>query len=451
MSWLARSIADSLRLDDGEEDATAAVEDVNKPVPDSVLRPTENDAVLREDQPRHSTFSIEDRPPDSDGGASDNHDDRRGLKEDLSEFRESLTRQFWGVATFLAPPPPPPPLPPPPFVNRSSVRSESDPAGTVNADDEEEQKEELSEYDERGSGGLGESAEFSPSKDDDAFHFEDAVGITEEVLAFARNIAHHPETWLDFPIEEEEFDDFDVSEAQYKHLLAIEHLAPRLAALRFELCPVHMGVGYFWMVYFVLLHSRLNKHDGNLLSSPQLAQARAMWIHELQKQTKGDSYWSGISSFQSKGGTDSPRENIVCTYDDVQYGNETDWRSVSESSTHQMTTEHEIEKHVLDEIQFVDKSVIKEDPPAILRDKEIVVGSSVEIPVPVVAVVVNDDDDDDDDWLKDDSDLIGYTGTSLNLNEDDISFSDLEDDLDSTVPYKYKTTTAERNRTTKTP
>ncbi|XP_047952490.1 uncharacterized protein LOC125198093 [Salvia hispanica] len=166
-------------------------------------------------------------------------------------------------------------------------------------------------------------------------------------------------------------------------------------------------------------------------------QARAMWIHELQKQTKGDSYWSGISSFQSKGGTDSPRENIVCTYDDVQYGNETDWRSVSESSTHQMTTEHEIEKH--------------EDPPAILRDKEIVVGSSVEIPVPVVAVVVNDDDDDDDDWLKDDSDLIGYTGTSLNLNEDDISFSDLEDDLDSTVPYKYKTTTAERNRTTKTP
>lgn len=67
------------------------------------------------------------------------------------------------------------------------------------------------------------------------------------------------------------FTDFDISEDQYKHLLAIEHLAPRLAALRFELCPVHMGAGYFWMVYFVLLHSRLNKLDRNLLSSPQVS------------------------------------------------------------------------------------------------------------------------------------------------------------------------------------
>ena len=36
----------------------------------------------------------------------------------------------------------------------------------------------------------------------------DAVGVTEEVLAFAINIAHQPETWLDFPLEEED-DDID--------------------------------------------------------------------------------------------------------------------------------------------------------------------------------------------------------------------------------------------------
>ena len=30
------------------------------------------------------------------------------------------------------------------------------------------------------------------------------VGITNEVLAFARDIGMHPETWLDFPIDEEE-------------------------------------------------------------------------------------------------------------------------------------------------------------------------------------------------------------------------------------------------------
>jgi hypothetical protein len=31
-----------------------------------------------------------------------------------------------------------------------------------------------------------------------------AVGITDEVLAFAGNIGMHPETWLDFPLDEEE-------------------------------------------------------------------------------------------------------------------------------------------------------------------------------------------------------------------------------------------------------
>ena len=30
------------------------------------------------------------------------------------------------------------------------------------------------------------------------------VKITNEVLAFARNIGMHPKTWLDFPIDEEE-------------------------------------------------------------------------------------------------------------------------------------------------------------------------------------------------------------------------------------------------------
>lgn len=65
--------------------------------------------------------------------------------------------------------------------------------------------------------------------------------------------------------------DFDITDAQYKHVLAIEHLAPRLAALRIEFCPVHMSEDYFWMVYFVLLHSRLNKHDADLLSSPQVS------------------------------------------------------------------------------------------------------------------------------------------------------------------------------------
>lgn len=62
-----------------------------------------------------------------------------------------------------------------------------------------------------------------------------------------------------------------MSNAQCKHAMAVERLAPRLAALRIELCPAHMSEGYFWKVYFVLLHSRLNKHDDELLSTPQVS------------------------------------------------------------------------------------------------------------------------------------------------------------------------------------
>lgn len=61
-----------------------------------------------------------------------------------------------------------------------------------------------------------------------------------------------------------------MSDAQLEHALVIERLAPRLAALRIELCPCHMSEDYFWKVYFVLLHSRLNKQDAEVLSTPQV-------------------------------------------------------------------------------------------------------------------------------------------------------------------------------------
>ncbi|KAF9623164.1 hypothetical protein IFM89_037745 [Coptis chinensis] len=92
-----------------------------------------------------------------------------------------------------------------------------------------------------------------------------------EVLTFARNIAMHPETWLDFPLaDDEDSDDFDLSDAQEEHALAVERLAPRLAALRIEICPGYMSEGCFWKIYFVLLHSRLNKHDAELLLTPRV-------------------------------------------------------------------------------------------------------------------------------------------------------------------------------------
>lgn len=68
-----------------------------------------------------------------------------------------------------------------------------------------------------------------------------------------------------------------MSDAQREHAMAIEQLAPRLAALRIELCPCHMTESYFWKVYFVLLHSRLNKHDAEVLSTHQVCSRFDCW------------------------------------------------------------------------------------------------------------------------------------------------------------------------------
>lgn len=64
--------------------------------------------------------------------------------------------------------------------------------------------------------------------------------------------------------------DFDLSETQQEHALAVERLSPRLAALRIELCPGYMRESCFWKIYFVLVHPRLDKKDAELLSTPQV-------------------------------------------------------------------------------------------------------------------------------------------------------------------------------------
>ena len=64
--------------------------------------------------------------------------------------------------------------------------------------------------------------------------------------------------------------DFELSDAQYGHAVAIEHLVPSLSYLRTELCSTNMSEACFWKIYFVLLHSKLNKQDAEILSTPQV-------------------------------------------------------------------------------------------------------------------------------------------------------------------------------------
>ena len=118
------------------------------------------------------------------------------MREDLSEFTETLTRQLWGVASFLAAPPPPSPRHP---VQRSiAYRNRWDPSDQSSSGDD-------SDGGSSDSVGISNQSEFLPFEREDLVG--EAVGVTEEVLAFAMNIAHHPETWLDFPLEEK--DDID--------------------------------------------------------------------------------------------------------------------------------------------------------------------------------------------------------------------------------------------------
>lgn len=66
------------------------------------------------------------------------------------------------------------------------------------------------------------------------------------------------------------FLDFELSDAQYGHAVAIERLVPSLSYLRTELCSTNMSEACFWKIYFVLLHSKLSKQDAEILSTPQV-------------------------------------------------------------------------------------------------------------------------------------------------------------------------------------
>ncbi|KAK7311389.1 hypothetical protein RJT34_09504 [Clitoria ternatea] len=393
MSWLARSFANSLRIDgDGDDENDVALDPPTS---------SSTDPPQPQNSPQENAFGSENEGEETQG---------RGVKEDLDEIKQTLTRQFWGMASFLAPPPTPPShSDPSPFVSdHHSPPPDEEPQldGEVTISDHSSHAEHGARDPDPNSVSFGSDSEVNREP-------ERAVGITEEVLVFAMNIAMHPETWLDFPIDEEDdTDDFDMSDAQQEHAAIIERLIPRLAALRIELCPCHMSKSYFWKVYFVLLHSRLNKEDAGILSTPQVMAARTMWMQELQKQTKleFDIYGRSASFSRDNPHHDEFTPNLL---DDAY----------SDDKAHR-TYGYETEKHMIESsgTHFIDKSVIEENSIIKTENKDLKCGRASQI-------VIQDHDDDDDEWPEEDSDLGEYGGITLPVvNEEDISFSDLEDD-----------------------
>ncbi|KAJ9170539.1 hypothetical protein P3X46_018640 [Hevea brasiliensis] len=466
MSWLARSIANSLKLDDDDDDDRSpnpnVTESKSPPIPQS----------------DHHSKSSSPTSPSSTASATT----PRGVKEDLSELTKTLTRQFWGVASFLAPAPDPSS---PSFPSSKISDGPGDNPQPHQLPDPEESNEDLiagirSDFAEIGGkfkSGISKlssnvnvseiskiASNFLQIGSEKDFTDEDfvgsAVGVTEEVIAFARDIAMHPETWLDFPVpDDEDFDDFDMSDAQQEHALAVERLAPRLAALRIELCPGYMSEGCFWKIYFVLLHPRLIKHDAELLSTPQIVEARAMLSHELQNKAKATKPgWSGIGTSRSTGTADLPNEESLSVPSHAEYesvplktssievGHPTILANTSgnEAIPSGIVDEQETEKHPVlsTEMQIIDKAVVEEESVDQAKHRHLSSSSS--------KVLDEKFEDDADDWLKDESsEMVGTSGSTMHIgNDEDVSFSDLEED-DGDVPTSYKKVTSGSDASTK--
>ncbi|KAL2906475.1 Chaperone protein ClpB [Bienertia sinuspersici] len=162
----------------------------------------------------------------------------RGVKDDLSEFSKTLTRQFWGVASFLAPPPPS-------QISDRDQRTEDFDHDSADLVGITGIRNDLSEFGGKFRTGISKLStnkavsEFTKIAtnilqfaSEEALSIEEyaqrgVIGMTEEVVAFARDVAMHPETWIDFPLpDDDEDEDFDLSDAQQEHALAIERLAP---------------------------------------------------------------------------------------------------------------------------------------------------------------------------------------------------------------------------------
>lgn len=209
MSWLARSITNSLRLiddDENEDDAQNANaennygNDIKSP-----LKP-DSDAVQFDSQSTSSASTASGR----------------GVKEDFSELTKSISHQFWGVASFLAPPPKSAHLETQvsgsnsdelfdhPVDHPDSDLSDEDIIATIRSDFAEisgkfkngistiYSNKTISEITKIASNFLQFGSEEEPPLEE--YDLGSVVGVTEEVVVFARIIAMHPETWLHFPL-----------------------------------------------------------------------------------------------------------------------------------------------------------------------------------------------------------------------------------------------------------
>ncbi|CAK8539616.1 unnamed protein product [Lathyrus sativus] len=485
MSWLARTIANSLKLDEEEEEDSKQEQESENP-----------NTTKSESEPSQS--QSESASPSTHSPTA------RGVKEDISEITKSLSRQFWGVASFLAPPPDPDHDSDPQTRDSDPNLHDEDVIAGIRSDFAEisgKFKSGISKI--SGHKTVSEFTKIASSflqiGSDEEYDLDGVVGVTEEVVAFARNLAMHPETWLDFPLPDDpDSDDFDLSDAQQEHALAVEHLAPRLAALRMELCPGYMSDGCFWKIYFVLLHPKLSKNDAVFLSTPQIMEARAMLTQalDIRRKEKKEPDFISIPSKEEEqeqhlfvpsnaqlesvplqtSAVEESRSMAVANVETEGHTVKSDLTQPIDKPVVKEAPRVETEEHTVksDVIQPIDKAVVKESPSMVVNnvetDEHTVKGAdnqpidnSVAKEAPVIPSAAQsssgstnrfsyetyEDDADADDWLKEDSsEMVGPSGTSIHTggDDEDVSFSDLEED-DGDVHASYKKTSGSDSST----
>lgn len=359
----------------------------------------------------------------SSGSPTENAQGLTGIRSDLAEIRGS-------VKTGLSR-----------FSSNKAVHGISKLASTLLTFKEESEGEEFREAEsgdfeeeEENLGALEEEGDSRAFEEEESF--KSAVGITDEVLTFARNISMHPETWLDFPLfdDEDDTDDFNLSDIQKEHALAIERLAPRLAALRIELCPGFMSEGRFWKIYFVLLHSRLNKQDALLLSTPQIVEARVLLMQELQNRTKvqtGKSR-SDMAYSEEKRTPFPPEEKFsnqsILSNKNVKTGS---FKIVSlQSATSVAANDFQRDDQlsaISSQKQIFNDQCCAPREDSLFQNKNVLSGTVK------LSDLQYQEEEEVDDWLEEEpvgEDVPACTTARLG-DEEDVSFSDLEDEDDN--------------------
>lgn len=155
-------------------------------------------------------------------------------------------------------------------------------------------------------------------------------------------------------------------------------------------------------------------------------------MKELQKQTKPETDWyeRSTSHLGNSYSYSNMHEDFIPSSSSYLAFETMSPRTYTSEPASSSTTDHEHEKHPVEsnEMPFEDKSVIEEKPVSNTEDKHHLVGPSTKISIPTF-------EDDEIDWPEDDDSVFGdYSGAAICVeNEDDISFSDLED-FDDKIP-----------------